>query len=181
VLMTWFDMWREGKEYPNTSCPNAPVPPHFPIPRCDHGEEAHVKQLRYLSMTAHAYYYCPYKSVSNISHIWILCNLTLTSFLYYKSRIGVDSFSGLMDLRHSIHKSFFFCMIGKSLHRCALWSVGFFRHQIHRQWQMRRMMKQLRAVSITHLCVNVVTILSWWTHLPGWITHRFGIVRFLYW
>jgi hypothetical protein len=34
--------------------------------------------------------------------------LILTSFFSYPSRIGVDSFSGLMDLRFLIHKFFFF-------------------------------------------------------------------------
>jgi hypothetical protein len=32
----------------------------------------------------------------------------------------------------------------------------------------------------THLCANVVAILSWRTGLPGWITHHFGVVQFLY-
>jgi hypothetical protein len=180
VLMTWFDMWREGKEYPNTSCPDALVLPHFPILRCDHSEEAHIKQSRHPSTTARAYYYCPYNSVSNILHVWILGNLALTSFFSYKSRIDADSFNGSMDLRRSIHKSFFFRMIGMSLHRCALSSIGFLCHQIHRQWQIRRRMKQLPIMFATQLHVNVVTILSWWTRLPGWITHRFGVVQFLY-
>jgi hypothetical protein len=61
------DMLYDRNEYANTSCPDAPVPPRFPIPRCDHHEEAHVKQSRHLSMAAHAYYCCTYKSVSNIS------------------------------------------------------------------------------------------------------------------
>jgi hypothetical protein len=68
-------------EYVNTSCPDALVPPHFLIPRCEQRKEAHVKQSRHLSTVARAYYYCPYKSVSNnISHVGVLCNLTLTSF-----------------------------------------------------------------------------------------------------
>jgi hypothetical protein len=49
----------------NTSCPDAPVPPYFPILRYDHHEEAHIKQSRCHSMTARAYYCCPNKSVSN--------------------------------------------------------------------------------------------------------------------
>jgi hypothetical protein len=54
----------------NTSRPDAPVPPHFPILRCEHYKEAHVKQLRHPSTTARAYYCYPYKSVSNnISHV----------------------------------------------------------------------------------------------------------------
>jgi hypothetical protein len=128
-------------EYANISCLDAPVPPHFPILRCEHQKDAHVKQSRHLSMASHAYYCCPYKSVNNnISHIWILCNLTLTSFFSCPSLIGVDSFSGLMDPRHSIHKLFFSHMIGMSLLRCALSSVGFL-HEIHHQWQMRRRTK----------------------------------------
>jgi hypothetical protein len=130
LLMTCFDMWREGKEYLNASCPDALVPPHFSILRCDHVEEAHVKQSRHPNTIAHAYYYCPYKSVSNSSHVWILFDLTLTSFYSYKSRIGAYSFSGSMGPRRLIHKFLFSCMIGVSLVRCALSNVGFLRHQI---------------------------------------------------
>jgi hypothetical protein len=36
----------DRNEYPNTSCPDALIPPYFPILRCDHHKEAHVKQLR---------------------------------------------------------------------------------------------------------------------------------------
>jgi hypothetical protein len=43
---------------------DAPVPPPRPISRCDHGEEAHVKQSRYLLMTTRAYYCCRYTVVS---------------------------------------------------------------------------------------------------------------------
>jgi hypothetical protein len=57
------------------------------------------------------------------------------------SRIDVDSFSGLMDPIHSIHKFFFSHMIGMSLLRCALSSIGFLRHKIHCQWQIRRRTK----------------------------------------
>jgi hypothetical protein len=96
-----------------------------------------------------------------------------------RRRIGVDSFSGLMDLRHLIHKFFFSHMIVMILLHCAILSIGFLRHQIHRQWQMRRRTKQVPDVSTTHLRVNVATVLSWWTRLPGWITHRFSIAWFL--
>jgi hypothetical protein len=164
-------MWREGKEYPNTSCLDAPIPPHFPISRCDHREEAHVKQSRQSSTAARAYYSCP--SVSNISHVRILFDLPLTSFFSYKSRIGVDSFSASMDPRHSIHKLFFSRMIGMNLLCYGLSSIGFLCHQIHRQWQMRRRTKQLPIVFATHLRLNVATVLSWWTRLPSWITRRF--------
>jgi hypothetical protein len=145
----YYYLWREGKEYPNTSCPNAPVPPHFPIPRCDHDEEAHVKQSRHPSTAARAYYCCPYKSVINSSHLWILFDLTLTSFYSYKSRIGADSFSGSMDPRRLIHKFLFSCMIGVSLVRCALSSIGFLRHRIPLQWQMRKRPKQQPITSAT--------------------------------
>jgi hypothetical protein len=66
LLMTCFDMSREGKEYPNTSCPDALVPPPFLIPRCEHHEEPHIKQSRHPSTVGRAYYCHPYKSVSNI-------------------------------------------------------------------------------------------------------------------
>jgi hypothetical protein len=115
----------------------------------------------------HMYEYCV---------IWYL----LRSFFSYNSRIGADSFSGLMDSRRLIHKFFFSRMIGISLICCALSSVGFLCHQIHCQWQMRRRTKQLPIVSTTHLRINVATVPSWWTHLPGWITHHFFVVRFLY-
>jgi hypothetical protein len=65
-----FDMPYDRNEYVNINCPDAPIPPHFPIPRCNHHKEAHVKQSRHLRTVARAYYYCPYKSVSNnISHV----------------------------------------------------------------------------------------------------------------
>jgi hypothetical protein len=54
----------------DTSCPDASVPPHFPISRCDHHKESHIKQSRYPSMVARAYYCCPNKSVgNNNSHV----------------------------------------------------------------------------------------------------------------
>jgi hypothetical protein len=95
------------------------------------------------------------------------------------SRIGVDSFSGLMDPRRLIHRFFFSRMIGMILLRCAILSVGFLRHQIHHQWLMRRRVKQVPDMSTTHLCLNMAIVLSWWTRLPGWITHRFFVARFL--
>jgi hypothetical protein len=87
--------------------------------------------------------------------------------------IGVDSFSGLMDLRCLTHKFIFSRMIRMSLLRCALLSIGFLRHQIYHQWQIRRRMKQVPDMFATHLRINVATVLSWWTRLPGWITLHF--------
>jgi hypothetical protein len=43
----------DRNEYANTSSPDTPVPPHFPIPRCDHHEEAHIKKSRHPSSIAH--------------------------------------------------------------------------------------------------------------------------------
>jgi hypothetical protein len=43
---------------------DAPLPPPRPVLRCDHGEQANVKQSRYLSTTAHAYYCFLYTVVS---------------------------------------------------------------------------------------------------------------------
>jgi hypothetical protein len=64
------DMPYDRNEYANTSCSDALVPSYFSVLRCDHHKEAHVKQSRHPSMTAHAYYCCPYKSVSNnILHV----------------------------------------------------------------------------------------------------------------
>jgi hypothetical protein len=171
----------DRNDYADTSCPDASIPPHLPILRYEHRKEAYVKQSRHLSTIARAYYCCPYKSVSNnISQVWILCNLTFTSFFSCRSRTFVDSFSGLMNLSWSIDKFFLLRMIGMSLLHYDLSSVGFLRHQIHRQWQMRRRMKQVPVVSATHLRANVATVLSWWTHLQGWITYHFSIARFLY-
>jgi hypothetical protein len=52
------------------SCPDAPVPPHLFILRCEYGKEAYVKQSRHLSTATCVYYCCSYKSVSNnISHV----------------------------------------------------------------------------------------------------------------
>jgi hypothetical protein len=53
-------------------------------------------------------------------------------FLFLQ-KICVDSFSELIDLRCSIHKFFFFHMIGMNLLHCTLSSIGFLHHQIHRQ------------------------------------------------
>jgi hypothetical protein len=174
-------MWYDRNEYANTSCPDALVPPHFPILICDHHKEVHVKQSRHPSKVARAYYCCPNKSVSNNnSHVWILCNMKLTSLFSCLSRIGVDSCSGL-DPRFLIHKFFFSCMIGMRLLRCTLSSGVLLRHQIHHQWQMRRRTKQVPVMSATHLCVNMATMLGWWTRLLDWITHHFFVVQFLYW
>jgi hypothetical protein len=179
-LMTCFDIWREGKYYTNARAPDGPVPPHFPILRCDHDEEAHIKQSRQPSTTARAFYCCPYKSVSNSSHWWMLFDWTLTSFYSYESKIGADSFSGSMDSRLWIHKFFFSHMIGVSLVHCTLSSIGFLRHRIPLQWQMRRRSEKQPIVSATHLHANVVTVRSWWTCLWNWITHPSSVVRFLY-
>jgi hypothetical protein len=63
------DMPYDRNEYANTSCSDASVPPHIPIPRCEHRKEAHIKQSRHPSTVARAYYICPYKSMNNnISH-----------------------------------------------------------------------------------------------------------------
>jgi hypothetical protein len=153
----------DRNDYADTSCPDASIPHRLPIPRYEHRKEAYVKQSRHLCTIARAYYCCSYKSVSNnISHVWILCNLTFISFFSCRSRTFVDSFSGLMDPSWSINKFFLFRMIGMSLLCCGLSSVGFLRHQIHRQWQMRRRTKQVPVMSATHLHANVATVLSWW-------------------
>jgi hypothetical protein len=78
------DIPYDKNDYVDTSCPDAPLPPHISILICEHRKEAHVKQSRHPSTTVRAHYCCPYKSVSNnISHIWILCNLTLTSLFFF--------------------------------------------------------------------------------------------------
>jgi hypothetical protein len=71
----------DRNDYTDTSFPDASVPPHLPILRCEHYKEAYMKQSRHSSTDARAYYCYPYKSVSNkISHVRILCNLIVTSF-----------------------------------------------------------------------------------------------------
>jgi hypothetical protein len=60
----------DKNDYADTSCPDASVPPHLPIPRCEHRKETYVKQSRHPSTAASAYYCYPYKSVSNkIPHV----------------------------------------------------------------------------------------------------------------
>jgi hypothetical protein len=59
-----YEFWRLGKTYPNTTIEDAPIPLPRLVLRCDHGEEAHVKQYRYPSMSARAYYCCRYTVVS---------------------------------------------------------------------------------------------------------------------
>jgi hypothetical protein len=49
-------------DYVDISCPDAPVPPHLSILRCEHCKEVYVKQSRHPSTIARAYYCCPYKS-----------------------------------------------------------------------------------------------------------------------
>jgi hypothetical protein len=64
------DVAYDRNDYANTSCPDAPVPSHLPILRCEHRKEAHVKQSRHPRTVGRAYYCYPYKSVSNnISHV----------------------------------------------------------------------------------------------------------------
>ncbi len=48
LLLAYHMFWNRN-EYANTSYLDAPVPPHFPIPRCEHRKEAHIKQSRHLS------------------------------------------------------------------------------------------------------------------------------------
>jgi hypothetical protein len=43
---------------------DALIPPPLPVPRCEHGLEAHVKQSRHTSTVARAYYCCRYTIVS---------------------------------------------------------------------------------------------------------------------
>jgi hypothetical protein len=52
------DIPYDRNDYANTSCLDAPVPPHLLISKCEHRKEAHVKKLRHLSTAARAYYYC---------------------------------------------------------------------------------------------------------------------------
>jgi hypothetical protein len=102
LLLIYHIFWNRN-EYVNTSCPDALVPPHFLILTCEHRKEAHIKQSRHSSTVARVYYCCPYNGVSNnISHVWILCNLTLKIFFSCPSRICVDFFNGLMDRKHLI-------------------------------------------------------------------------------
>jgi hypothetical protein len=167
-------------DYADISCPDAPVPAHLPILRCEHRKEAHINQSRHPSTTARAYYnYCT-KVWVIIFHMYEYCIIWHLQVCFScPSSIGVDSFSWLMNPRRLIYKFFFSHMTGMILLYCAILSVGFFHHQIHCQWQMSRRMKQVPVVSTTNLHVNVATVLSWWTHLPGWITHQFFIVWFL--
>jgi hypothetical protein len=48
----------DKNDYADISCPDASVPRHLPILRCEHRKEAHVNQSRHPSTTARAYYYC---------------------------------------------------------------------------------------------------------------------------
>jgi hypothetical protein len=185
--VVWYELWSVGNSYPDISCEDAHVPPPRPVLKCGHGEEAHVKQSRYPMMAARVYYCCPYKSVGIILHlrsrfIWFQkksqCHWKKLNFC--RMRANVVSSSGSMSLRCGIHKSFFSRMIEVSLLRTTISSVGFPRHQIHLQWQMRKRRKQLLIVSATQHCANVVIDHSWQTRLTGWITLCFGIVIFHY-
>jgi hypothetical protein len=44
------DIPYDRNDYADTSCLDALVPPHLPIPRCEHRKEAHVKQSRHPNM-----------------------------------------------------------------------------------------------------------------------------------
>jgi hypothetical protein len=66
------DILYDRNDYTDTSCPDAPVPPHLSILRCEHRKEAHIKQSRHLSMAAHTYY-CHYVRISNRRHRFEMC------------------------------------------------------------------------------------------------------------
>jgi hypothetical protein len=184
-----YEFWRVGKTYPNTSCADALVPPPRPILRCDHDEEGNVKQSRHPTMTARAYYCCPYQSLSIKFSSWIQliqvfennCQCDWKKTKFCRVRASAVYSSGSTTLRCGTHKFFFSRMIEVSLFRITVSSVGFPHHQIHLQWQMRRR-KQLLIVFATHLFVQMCTctVLSWRICLLGWITHQFCVVIFLY-
>jgi hypothetical protein len=92
-----YEFYREGKDYSDTSCVDAPIPPPLPIPRCNNGEEAVVNPSRHLMTAARAYY----------------CMI----LAFCINGIGADFFSGSMALRCTIKVSFFSRMIVASLLR----------------------------------------------------------------
>jgi hypothetical protein len=174
------DMPYDRNEYANTSFLDTLVPPHFSNSRCDHHKEAHVKQSRHPNTPARAYYCCPYKSVSNnISHVWILYNLTLTSLFSYPNRIGVDSFSGMMNPRRSIHKFF------SPYDRNESSLLRSFKHSVPPPPNPPPMTNEEKDEASTHHVRNPPTCkcgyrLIWWTCVTSWITHNFFVVWFLY-
>ena len=44
--------------YPTVRCEDAPVPPALPVPKCECGIPAEVKQSRWPTTAARAYYMC---------------------------------------------------------------------------------------------------------------------------
>src|SRR6185312_9660099 len=49
-------------QYPTVRCEDAPVPPALPVPNCECGIPAEVKQSRWRTTAARAYYMCSVKS-----------------------------------------------------------------------------------------------------------------------
>ncbi|CAO2047495.1 unnamed protein product [Urochloa humidicola] len=69
------ELWRQRKWkdrpknlYPDVSCKDAPVPPAVPIPNCDCGNPAKVKQSNHPDTAARAYYLC------GDHRDWEMCN-----------------------------------------------------------------------------------------------------------
>ncbi|CAO2189186.1 unnamed protein product [Urochloa humidicola] len=69
------ELWRQRKWkdrpknlYPDVSCKDAPVPPAVPVPNCDYGNPAKVKQSNHPDTAARAYYLC------GDHRDWEMCN-----------------------------------------------------------------------------------------------------------
>lgn len=61
--------------YPTVSCEDAPVPPALPVPNCECGIPAEVKQSRWPTTAARAYYMCSIK--------WEMNTLSAGTDTYY--------------------------------------------------------------------------------------------------
>lgn len=72
--------WKDGsrQSYPDVSCKDAPVLPDLPVPKCDCGRPAYVKQSRCEDTVVRAFYECPDSRVSDCN-IWN-CSIEFSDF-----------------------------------------------------------------------------------------------------
>lgn len=54
----WDKKGRPKELYYDESCKDAPVPPEYPVPMCDCGRPAGVRQSKHEDTAARAYYCC---------------------------------------------------------------------------------------------------------------------------
>ena len=119
--------------YPTVSCEDAPVPPALPVPNCECGIPAEVKQSRWLTTAGRAYYMC---SVSGKCTPWVPEEIHITG------QSCVCSFNGLMD-QTSLTLGFGFSHMIRMRQSHSMNSRGgCLLHLILLQWPMKKSKRQ---------------------------------------